>query len=232
MTQEHQSDPKAEFEKAKLALDISTQHMIRRVINRSSLAPGPRRPVGSPPNYRIPAETANSGTEQACVQGSYRFDAGSAKLVKTPGQSTGSAANKEFEPDIQKVAIEIWDRTTVQLHENAFRAYVDAFRRYKGQTPEVMGEILSQAMNQAGQAQMLGEEGLSLKFQQYAQNLVLERCEAAHRAYLSNKSHETMMQLIIAAIEAQITGADSDPIVQRNAEIINSLIMEAATTVP
>lgn len=232
MMQEDQSDPKTEFEKAKLALDISTQHMIRRVINRSSLAPGARRPVGSPPSYRIPAETANSGTEQACTQGSYSFDATSAKLVKVSSQSSGCVAQKELEAEIYQVAIEIWDRIAVQLHENAFRAYVDAYNRYMGHTPEVLGAIATEALSQAAAAQMVGDDALSEKYQKYAHSLVVERCEAAHRDYLSNKSHGTMMQLIITAIEAQFVGADSDPIVQRNGEIIDSLIMEAATTVP
>jgi hypothetical protein len=231
-TQEGQDVAKAEFEKAKVALEISTQQMIMRLINRSSLAPGPRRPVGSSPNFRIPAETANSGTGQSCAQGSYGFDAKSAKLVKRPDQGKGCASNKEFEPDIQKIAIEIWDRITVQLHEDAFKAYVDAFITYEGYTAEVMGAIAAEAMHQAEQATRAGAEGLSEEFQRYAHSLALERCQAAHSAYLSHKSHETMMQLIITAIEAQLMGADSDPIVQRNLEIVDTLKMEATTTVP
>jgi Tfp pilus assembly protein PilV len=224
MAQESGKDPKTAYEQAKRALENSTLRLVRAFVSKYGFNPGPRRPVGSPPNYRIPAETGPGISEQPSSEALYSFDSKSGKLYKSPHKATGAPPRKSYAAQIEEIALEIWDRTLIQMHMNTFAAYVDAYVRYKGYTAEVSDEIAREALGQAALAQQLDAGDLDQEMQRFARDTVIQRCDRAHSAYLSHQSVQTTMELLLTSVEAQQLGLEDHPIVKQIGAIISELL--------
>lgn len=222
-----------EYAKAIRGFEDATKDRRRvraQIAARPKAPPAPRRPVGSPPGYRIPAAPQHSATRPAPKKERRIYLGkilGWAKIVYTSPPFNDA-------PD----ASALYDETSLRLYWNAKEHYLKckkAFFDYARQaTNDVRRERIREHLEKAkaeathlANLQYLGAEDIDETGLEAVQAEVEAACKEAWAIYQRTpdpKSDAAKLELINAQVDAQLTGADKSPIGQTIQTEIGRLI--------
>jgi hypothetical protein len=227
-----------EYAKAIRAFENATKDRRRvraQIAARRKAPPAPRRPVGSPPGYRIPAAPQRPAARPAPKKERRIYLGkilGWAKIVYTsPPLNEAPDASAFFDSDA------LYDETSLRLYWNAKKHYLEckkAFFDYARQTTndvrrERIREHLEQAKAEAdhlANLQYLGAEDTDETGLEAIQAEVEAACKEAWAIYQRTpdpKSDAVKLELVDVQVDAQLTGADETPIGQTIQNELNRL---------
>jgi hypothetical protein len=193
---------------------------VRSQLKRQRTAsPKPRRPVGSPRDFRIP-ENVRPATRQATPAPAKKIYLGKilgwAKIIYTTAPSVASSdPTRLIDPNKTHEAISLqmyWNAKN--RYESSRQAFFDYVRR---RNIEVHRGRAKQALSHAANLQILGAEGADEAAWEEAKLEVEKACQNAWAIYQgspSPKTDEMKILLLESCADAQAIGLDGSHILQ------------------
>lgn len=228
-------EAKHEYIQAKAVFEAHRRQMIARAAakkQRNNRPAEPRRPVGSPPGTRIPADPEQPKPDSVQGWGYLYPEKPGAPRPPIPPQRVAPAF--VLEDTYWDRLDKLWDKLEMDLHKRIFGRFVRAKKAYDRARAEYFRRDLTAARgrawasaHRAANRQMLGEDDTAeiQSLQDWVVELV-RRASINHRQSPNNPTNR--VELVMALSEAQFAGVEDRPACKYAREQVPHIIAESS----